>query len=219
MLQDQRLVMRQFADALALRRLVDSDEAYEDLVSRIAHQLPDALEVPPASGRRRDRPRRRRLASAAPSAHSRLGKVRNEDALDEVRSMCKWAGQATVSRMDRFLYGDGSAAAPWKYAAALYPTPASEHCEGGNSSAAHVTSRVGLGVEGSKAGGEAGRAESVGRAQASSIRDAGESAGGGGADGDGPGETETGVPWVLYGVVLGGVLLAAVANRKGRGCV
>ena len=144
MLEDQDLVLRQFADMLGMRRLVDTDQAYDDLVARIWDQLPEALEVPNATSaerlrRRHHRSRRRRSrrlaedgaagATGVSSAHSRLGKVRNEDALEEVRSMCEWAGKTTVEKMDKFLYADGSMT--FKYAAALFPLPASTHCKDG----------------------------------------------------------------------------------------
>lgn len=146
MLQDQDLVLKQFADMLNLRRLVDSEQEYVDLIAKIKTRLPEALEIPEAaessganvttSGRvhRRLAGRRHLVAAGsggesngAPSAHSRLGKVRNEDAKEEAKSLCEWAGKATVRKMDKVLYGDGSMT--YKYAAALFPMPASVHCE------------------------------------------------------------------------------------------
>ena len=223
MLEDQDLVLRQFADMLGVRRLVDTDQAYDDLVGRIWDQLPEALEVANATStgrfRRRHRHHRRRL-SGVPSAHSRLGKVRNNDALEEVRSMCEWAGKATVVRMDKFLYGDGSMT--FKYSAALFPQPASIHCEEDGSTldadeAGGSPKKIGAG--GAKGGGGGG---SGGRGAGGSLKGQSDSVGGAAGTGAGTGVSDSGdgeasAAWVRYGAAVGVVGTVAVAVQFFRG--
>ena len=77
MLRDQDLVLKQFADMLNLRRLVDSEQEYVDLIENIKTRLPEALEILEAaesaganvttSGRVRRRWGRRRRLKAAGS--------------------------------------------------------------------------------------------------------------------------------------------------------